>query len=411
MDPLIGALVTWWPVLALLYVPCLAQMLAGMLARYSRSALDHKIPDALPMTAGEWLAERLARRGDAIAALVTNEHRDGYRPGDQLIQLRDETYFKADPVFWSTAAHELGHARIHAEFPIVAILRASAAWMRFLLVAAGIGLLFGRVLYAIPIAGTLAFRCLAIAAALQIFTLVDEALASVLAYRELRESEAITTVHRRAIRWVLATAFSTYLVTAAAYALLLRYWPLVEALAGDHAVRASRLTGLGWTAALACSIGCVAGILARLTWMFAPGSVADALKMRGGWSVVLSLVRAYSIVVLLWLTWDHRVDTTYAWCAIVAFAASSDAWLSLLRLLFQVPDHFFAVWVLSRLPGVHHTSRYVRALDQGFDLVRAGNRRLRELSERSRENPSWPNRILALIKLGYVPLLVAVWLS
>jgi len=34
-----------------------------------------------------------------------------------------------------------------------------------------------------------------------------------------------------------------------------------------------------------------------------------------------------------------------------------------------------------------------------------------KVSERRRENPSWPERILAVIQLGYVPLLVAVWLS
>jgi len=222
LDVLFGALVTWWPVLALLYVPRLAQLLAGALARHSRDALDHEIPDALPMTAGEWLAERLARLGYPIAALVTNEHTDGYRPGDRLIQLTDATYFKADPVFWVTAAHELGHARIHAEFPIVAALRAGATWLHAPLVAAGIGLAFGRVLHAMPIAGTLAFRCFAIAVALEIFTLLDEALASALAYREIGESDAITAVHRRAIRRFLATAFASYLVSDAAHALLLR---------------------------------------------------------------------------------------------------------------------------------------------------------------------------------------------
>src|SRR5262249_54394096 len=86
---LLGAFATWWPVLALLYVPWLAQELACLLAQRSRHALDHCIPDALPMTAGEWLVERISRLRYPIAALVTDRDSDAYWPAARLIRLRD----------------------------------------------------------------------------------------------------------------------------------------------------------------------------------------------------------------------------------------------------------------------------------------------------------------------------------
>lgn len=412
MIALLGILVTWWPVFVLLYVPHLAQVLVTTIARRTEGKLDHQIPDELPVTAGEWLAGRLASLGYPIAAIVTDQQSDAYRPGDKLIQLSEETHFKADPVYWAMAAHELGHARIRAELLIIGHLRTAAGWIGFVVVAAGVGLAFGRVLYALPGSGELAFGCFAIAAGLRIFVLVDEALASVLAYRELQANDAIDFVHLRAIRRWLVTAFATYFVTYAAYALLLRYWPLVEALAGDHGARASGLTSLGWTVATVVSIGCVVSIVAQLMHMFAPSEVAEALDHRGWWPLVVGIARTSSIVVLLWLTWDHRVDVTYAWCAILAFSASASTWLRIMHLPLLIPHVVFALFMVRfEGPGVDRTSRYMRARQQGAHLVRAGNQRLARIAESQTEHPSWPARLTALGKLGYVPLLVAFWLA
>jgi Zn-dependent membrane protease YugP len=409
---LLGILVTWWPVFALLYVPRLAQVLATAIWKRTKSKLDHQIPDELPMTAGEWLAVRLAQLGHPIGAIVTDQQRNLYRPDDRLIQLSDETHFKADPVFWATAAHELGHARLRAELPIIGYLRTSAGWAGFVLAAAGVGLAFGRVLYALPRSGELAFGCFAIAAGLRIFVLLDEALASVLAYRELRANDAIDFVHLRAVRRALVAAFATYFVTFAAYALLLRSWPLVEALAGDHGARASELTRLGWTVAAVVSIGCVLAIVTQLTRMFAPREVAETLDRRGWWLLLVAIVRTSPILVLLWLAWDHRADATYAWCATLAFAASGRAWLMIVHLPFVIPHSLLAVFVQKlEGPGLHRTSRYMRARQQGAHLVRAGNQRLERITEAQTEHPSWPARLTALGKLGYVPLLVAFWLA
>jgi hypothetical protein len=161
---LLGILVTWWPVCALLHVPRLAQLLAVAIALRTKATLDHQIPDELPMTAGEWLTGRLAEIGYPIGTIVTDKPGNCYRPASRLIQLSEETHFKADPVYWATAAHELGHARLRTELPIIGWLRTTAIWAGTGLVATGIGLAFGRVLYGLPRAGEFAFGCFAVAA-------------------------------------------------------------------------------------------------------------------------------------------------------------------------------------------------------------------------------------------------------
>ena len=406
---LLGALVTWLPALALLYVPRLVTQLASLLVQHCDDGLDRRIPDELPMTAGEWLVERIARLGYPIAAVVTDVGVDAYQPASRLIQLHERTYFKADPVYWATAAHELGHARAHAEFPILMALRRVTARLRPGLIAAGTGLLLGRVLYALPIAGALAFHCFALAAGSTIFTLIDEAAASVIAYRELRGHAALTVVHRRAIARSLITAFATYVVTYVSWALLLRYGPLVEALAGDRGAQPSGLTGLGHVVAVAATIGCAAAILWRLTWIFAPGAHRGVALER--WWVRIAPLGWVSSVVLLWLAWDHRVDAAYAWCAILAFATSYRTWLLAGYVLALIPDCLVA-YVLSSCQshGPERTQRYLDATEQGAGLVRGGNGWLARLQRQAADAPLWFERLVALTVLGFVPLLVALWL-
>lgn len=409
MISLLGAFVTWLPVLALLYIPGLAKQLASLLARHCDDGLDWQIPDELPMTAGEWLVERIARLRYPIEAVATDHSVDAYQPTNRLIQLHTRTYFKADPVYWATAAHELGHARVHAEFPILMALRRITMQVRPGLIAAGIGLLLGRVLYALPIAGALAFCCFALAAGSTIVTLIDEAAASVIAYRELRGHAALTAVHRRAIARSLITAFATYLVTYVSWALLLRYWPLVEALAGHRGAHPRELTGLGHAVAVVATIGCAAAIVSRLTWSLAPGAHGGVAW--GGWWGRIELSGWAASVILMWLAWDHRVDTAYAWCAILAFASSYRTWLVAGYVLALIPDRLVHyVLSSSQSHGPERTQRYLDAAKQGAGLVRRGNDWLAQLHQRAAEAPSWFARLAALTALGFVPLLVALWL-
>lgn len=412
MIALLGILVTWWPVLALLHVPRLAQVLATVIAMRTKSALDHRIPDDLPMTAGDWLAERLDELGHPIQAVVTSRDVDAYRPNARLIQLSAETHFKADPVYWATAAHELGHARIRAELPVIGHLRSAAVPAGLVLLAAGTGLVFGRVLYDLPAAGALALRCCAAAAAAQGFVLLDEGLASVLAYRELHRSSAIDFVHLRAIRRVLVTAFATYFATYAAYAALLHYWPLIDALTGHRPVHPGRLTWFGTAVAIAASLGCIATMLFALVRMIAPRELGEALEDRPSVGTASGLVRTVPIVALVWLVWDHRVDAAYAWCAIAAFAVSWRTWLGILHVPFGLVHATVVRWLTRHVgPGVDETPRYLRAREHGAYSIWLGNRRLERLDAERRDEPRWLTRLVALARLGYLPLLLAFWLT
>jgi len=400
-------LATWSPVLLLLYAPWLVRELTGLLARHGNDRLDRAIPDELPMTAGEWLVDRIAQLRYPVAALVTDRREDAYRPRDGVIQLHAQTFFKADPVYWAAAAHELGHARLHAEFPLAMVVRRTADWLRAGLVAAGVGLTIGRVLYALPAAGALAFGCFALAAISAVFTLIDEAAASVIAYRELRASAALTAAHRRAIVHMLVVWFATYALSYGSYALLLRYWPLIDALAGGHAVAASPLTGLARAAAMVATVGCAGAMVLQLTWMLSPRAHRKAFA--GTWGPILGWA---SSVVVVWLAWDHRVDAGYAWCAILAFATSARTWLAVIDLLLAIPRRLTR-YVLSSCQshGPERSERYLDASKQGQALVRGGNAWLTRLDEQAHNEPPWLARLSALTALGYLPLVVALWLG
>jgi hypothetical protein len=370
-----------------------------------RGTLDHRIPDDLPMTAGEWLAMRLAQLRIGVHSLVTDKDDDAYRTFDRIIQLRDTTHFKADPVYWATAAHELGHARIRAMLPILGHLRTCTMYFNVPLVAAGVAMLVGHVLYGVPIAGDLAFSCFVVAAATRIFVLVDEAAASILAYRELRALE-----HRGAVRSVLLAAFATYFVTYVSYALLLAQWSLVDTLVMPST--AMELTAFGWIVVGLMSILAVVGAVLRLVEMFEPREYAKVLDGRTWLTLLTYAVRGLPIVVLVMLVWDYRSDPAYAWCVIAALAASSSIWTLLAHVPIAIP-WLVVRSVLKRFsgPGHHRTARYLLERFAGSSLVRAGNKHLDVLRDWWRDNPPLPERLLALSKLGYVPLLVAFWLK
>jgi Zn-dependent membrane protease YugP len=373
-------LLAYWPVLLLLYAPRLAQLISVVIAERTQSTLDHRIPDEMPKTAGEWLERELLRLRIGVRAVVTDQHTDAYRPRDKIIQLRDTTSFKADPVYWATAAHELGHAHNRVRFPLVGALRTLSVLLTIPLLAAGVALVAGHVLYAIPVAGTLAFACFAIAAALPVFVLVDEALASIYAYRRLRVEGA---AHVRPIRAVLVTAFATYFVTHASYALLLTQWSLLETLA--HPVQHATLTTLGWIFAV---------VLAAAS--------AAAFVLKDG------ALRWVPITLLVLLVWDV-VDPAYAWCVIAALAASWRVWYRVAHLPAALPYGLVAMFAKRfEGPGVEQTTRFLVKRDLGRRAIESGNAMIEHLRARWRDS-TW-HHVASWTRLGYLPLLVVIWL-
>ena len=378
-------LLTYWPVLLLLYVPKLAQLVAGVIAKRTQGKLDHRIPDDLPMSAGEWLDGRLRAMRIGVTAVVTDKHEDAYRPYDKLIQLHDTTHFKADPVYWATAAHELGHARNRVVLPALGHLRAACNAYTFPLLMLGVACLAGHVLYALPLAGRIAFACFAVASALRVFVLVDEAAASIYAYRELRANDAIDFTHLRAIRAVLITAFATYLATYASYALLLTQWSLLATLA--HPIARFELTTLGWIMVTVLSV-----------------ASAASFAVRDG------ALRWVPIMLLVLLVWNV-IDPAYSWCVIAALAASWHVWRGMAHVPFLIPFLFVTI-AAQKLegPGVDRTTRFMRLRERGAKAVARGNAQIDALQARWTAHPTLIYRIWRLARFGYLPLLVAIWL-
>ena len=153
-------------------------------------------------------------------------------------------------------------------------------------------------------------------------------------------------------------------------------------------------------------------MLSALMRMLAPREHGAALDAHRAALLALGFLSTVSIVALLWLAWDHRVDAVYAGCAILAFAASSRIWLGILHLPFSVPHTIVVRW-LSRFAGrgIDRTSRYLRARERGSYVVWLGNQRLARLGDQHSSEPTWLYRLLALAKLGYLPLLLAFWLT
>lgn len=396
-------LLTYWPVFLLLALQHLVEVVASVAALRMRARLDDAIPDTLPQTAGEWLAERLAALRIGVTAIVTDRHANAYHPRDRLIHLDARTHFKADPVYWASAAHELGHARLRVEAPFVGHLRSAADMLRGPLLGAGVGLAFGYVLYGIPLAGTLAFACLAAAAATGIGVLLDEALASVLAMRELRANDAIDFVHLRAARTMLILWFLTYVARYVTCAVMLGWWPVVVEPASAH-----ELAVAGWVACAVLSLASIVGIVLRLVELLAPGALARYPRFES----YASYGAALAIAALIWIVWDYRLDPLYAWCVIAAIAASYRVWIALLcvpRVALQV----VLAMIVPRFSGprIAYTPEPLAKQRARTAAVRAGNARLAAIARHWRHHPPLAYRLAHLAKLGYLPLLVTFWLS
>ncbi len=399
---MLHAVLACWPVYLMLFVHRFGQMVAVTLATRTRGVLDHRIPDELPLTAGQWLARRLAALRLPVTSLVTDKQDAAYRPHDRVIQLGADTHYKPDPVYWATAAHELGHARIWFEHVWIAHLRSLAGYLTRPLIAAGTALVVGHVLYGIG--SGYAFACLAIAAAAQAFVLVDEAAASVLAIRELRAADAIDLADLRAARRYLIAAFLTYLITYAGYAVLLTQWSIVDGLHTPPTPH--ELTTVGWIVAIVLVGCCVLFAVCRLVEMFAPGELRDQPHL-----AMLAAHTRVALVPLLWLAWDLRTDPLYTWCVIAAIAVCAGAWRAIADLA-MIPPTIAAQSLLKRFegPGIEQSARYRKNRRNDSAEITSGNRQLEAIANHWRDNPHWSHRVAALAVLGMLPLLIAIWM-
>jgi Zn-dependent membrane protease YugP len=405
---LLDLLSRFWPLLLLVQVPWLVRLVVVLLHRILRSRLDHAIADDLPRTAGEWLEERLAasRLAGHVSAFVS-EHRllsDSYLPRRRLIHLEPDTHFKADPVYWAIAAHELGHALFHHTHPAISALMEAARSLKAIVLGFGLAAIVANLLYALPGVTEVGFVCVAVALVLELPVLVDEANASVTAGRLLRGE--LRPAHFRAVRLTLFSAFCTYLAAFATTAILVTQLDRVIDAGG-----AAPVTGAppaGWHASLVAvlSIVGVAYALARLRAWLTPDRPHHLV-------ILASIPWTFALLALVVELWDARASAAWVWAVILA---SIPAWRAVAYLaalsgaLIYAPLKKLHDLLVGRWGGVETSPAFLQARSRGMVAVAAGSSAAEELLRRP-EPPRRLDRLLQLSELLYLPLLALHWLG
>jgi Zn-dependent membrane protease YugP len=395
-------LATWWPVLLLIHLPNIALVVATTAYTRVKHRLDHAVPDTLPQTAGQWLDAELAAIGLAsrVTAIPADKSLNAYFIAAHTIVLDKQTYFKRDPVYWAIAAHELGHAQFKVTRPKLAVAFELGDRIKGALTTLGLGLALGNMLFALPGVTTAAFVCLTVALVFCGLDLADEIVASRFAMRALRKSAALTPTHLVSARTTLMFALLTYMTAFAALAVLLTQWHVVVHMTSPH-VGTSTLTAFGHGALVVAS---------AIGFAF-PFAMLGSKRLRGLLGFI-SMVTVLSWIVafptLVWLMWDLRGGTTYAWCVLLAFLPLAPAVVALVKLPLAVVVRYFRhLGSMLEGPGIESSDVYRADLQAGTLAMHAGN----AAYERMRKTlGARPIRALTLLYvLLYLPLLCAYW--
>jgi len=402
-------------VLLLVYVPSLATTVMRIAITRSLRRLDESHPDDMPLTAGEWLAKEIARLGlqGRVRTVVTDDDAklslDAYHPFQGVIQLSAETHFKRDPMHWAIAAHELGHARFHINWPWLGRVTIAALFIKRTLIATAVALLMGNVVFALPHVTDISLVLFATCIALHGFVLGDELIASMYALDMLRATPGFGPSHVRSARRALALAFSTYAIGFLSRALLLAQWPLVAALTRTPMVPpVATLTVLGTVLAAALSlvlaIAALTRVLAKLV------RLPDRVLTIGVIAIMLTKPALFALILLVWNT---HADPSFAAWVMLALLTVQGYFVFVLMLPMILMD----VFVLHRFTKklvvdiTHRTAELRRDFEAGKAERKVGNLAIAELLEKAQTSPPLEHRLLQVLHLSYVPLLLWVWLT
>jgi Zn-dependent membrane protease YugP len=399
----------WWWIAILLYVPSVARSFAMIAYMRGAHRLDAAIPDDLPYTAGEWLAREIDRLGlsGRVRSIVSDGmRRNAFHPRSSVIQLHADTHFKRDAVQWATAAHELGHAQFWLRHPRL------AAWLHrgevacYVLAIAGAGIAIGNALFALPGATQLAHRVLAAAAILQLARLGTEAHASILGMRSLRASPLLGSHHLRSSRGAMLLAFGTYFAGAAARALLLTQWRLVERISTIPRVPPlESLTSIGFVVAAVLTLVLAAVVVVHVAALIMSRKTPLALELAN----LVGIIRAVAVAGFVYLAWNTRADASYAHLVMLAATQAIGVVIAVLGLPLVIVDTLVLAPIVKRAiatGGVHQTEELERDRRAGRKLVDEGNDAVKALHD-----GSFASRVWVLAQLAFVPLVIAFWAS
>jgi Zn-dependent membrane protease YugP len=322
------------------------------------SWLDHRQPDTLPLTAGQWCREQLQRLGLPVRVLVAREGApfgDCYLPTKQIILLGEASYFKSDPSYWAIAAHEIGHALQRARLGWLQAALHLARRLADQLALIATACILVNLFYGLPTVDVVAQRLLLASICLGLVQLGDELYASGAGMRLLGGDDRLDGQQRLAAGLSLSAALATYVSGVLGRLILL---------VGFHAVRAVVERPLRLAAA--APLAGVRGVAVALLSVALLGRVVHLWRRRArphaGDESFASLMWELPVAALLALVWNQSLGSA-SFVICVALAATA------------APHVMGILWAPARLAGIG-LSRFVQR--------RLGSRMRQEQSSRYR---------------------------
>lgn len=284
-------------------------------------------------SAGGWLTERLKReRRISLVDLSDDDTINCYHPATRTIVLADAVHHGNGAGDYATAAHELGHALMHARAPLSA---------RFTLWCRGQGdrcfnwgwlLLVSVVATGITGALPAARLCFAAAALAHTLVMIDEAIASTIAMRELRAA-GLDRRQRWTARVDLFSAFTSYAIHAILAGAVLVMWPQLEAWIGEGGFSPGKPLG-DWLELLSMFIaaGLLAGTAAIL-WLTVSPARAQLSRLLSMLTVIACIVWAPSLFVLVY---DQPIAAAAPWALVLLAITAFDVLHTPLHVAFSL---------------------------------------------------------------------------
>lgn len=306
---------TAWPLLLIKSGPMVVTTTVAIAVRWlDRASSAATLPDGL--SAGGWLLKRLKRErklGVTLVDLSDDDTINCYHWKSRTIALADAVHHGDGPGDYATAAHELGHALMHARAPwlfqITLWSRAQGDrcfnWGWLVLIAVVTTGITG----ALPAAEL----CFAGAALAHTVVALDEAIASRIAMRELRAA-GLDRRQRWTARVDLVAAFTSYAIHAVLAVAVLWMWPQLEAWIGEGGFSPGKPLG-DWLELLSMLLaaGLLAGAVASL-WLTVRPPDAQRMRLASKALMAACIVWAPSLFLLVY---DQPIAAAAPWALVL----------------------------------------------------------------------------------------------
>ncbi len=412
----------WWYLLYAVLTGLVTQAVVGFYHRLE-NWLDRRHADDLPQYTGEWVRSRIDGYGLSDRLRVTTwpegivSSGDCYLPDANLIVLTPRTFFKNDPTFWAAGAHELGHALIRERATLLAGLLRAARKIHELVTGLARSFLLVNVLYGYAVLGQVGLWLMWAGVALAVAALVDEAVASTIAMRMLREDAHLDRRGWMGALVGLLGAFSTYLASLVAHIVVITQYDRIIQLAEARADFTAAGELAGWPHLVAAVLAGVLllSALPLLVQLVSDQPISDKASL---WWLGLTVI---PLTVFMYLVWDQPLGTGFAVCVALAARPVLGVAVGLVLLpLFLFFDplarlYQIARWVNRLLGGYARTERprgeagraaAKRAKAQMEDELFLGKRLLDEVTAAGGRTSVFELRLTALGRLLFVPLVV-----